>query len=119
MEGRPGSANYSRYAKILAKAGPRGLPIATPSFCWYISLLKLNSIERVAVSIGSMNTSSGNGELLSLLRYKASAHILVVSLKGTFVKTTNVERAHETCFVFDVQVLHEVSEHERILDAMF
>ena len=72
-----------------AKAGPRGLP----PFCWYISLLKLNSTERVAVSISSM-TSSGNGGLLSSLRYKASAHILMVSLKGTFVKRLLMSKEH-------------------------
>ena len=95
------------------------LPIATPSFCWYISLFKLNSTEHVAVSISSMDTSSGDGGLLSSLRYKASAHILMVSLKGTLEKTTDVEKTHERCFVFDVQVLHELSKRKRILYAMF
>ena len=34
-------------------------------------------------------------------------------------KTANVKRTHERCFVFDVQVLHELSERKRILDTMF
>ena len=41
-----------------------------------------------------MNTSSGNGGLLSSLRYKASAHILMVSLKGTFVKRLLMSKEH-------------------------
>ena len=39
-----------------ARAGPRGLPIATPSICLYVMLLKLNSTEVVAVFISSIKT---------------------------------------------------------------
>ena len=34
-------------------------------------------------------------------------------------KTANVKRTHEGYFVFDVQVLHEISERKRVLDTMF
>ena len=52
---------------MLAKAGPSGDPIATPSVCWYIVLLKLNSTEDVALFINSTNTSFGmSGPLVCL-----------------------------------------------------
>ena len=44
---------------MLAKAGPSGDPIATPSVCLFIVLLKLNSTEDVALFINSTNTSFG------------------------------------------------------------
>ena len=47
--------------EMFAKAGPKGLSIATPSNCLYIWLLKLNSTPRVAISINSLKVSSGNG----------------------------------------------------------
>ena len=46
---------------MFANAGPKGLPIATPSNYLYIWLLKLNSTSHVAISISSLNVSSGNG----------------------------------------------------------
>ena len=50
---------YNIPTKMLAKAGPSGDPIATPSVCLYIVLLKLNSTEDVALFINSTNTSFG------------------------------------------------------------
>ena len=45
--------------KMLAKAGPSGDPIVTPSVCLDIVLLKLNFTEDVALFINSTNTSFG------------------------------------------------------------
>ena len=42
---------------MLAKAGPRGEPIATPSVCLYMMLLKLNSTPDMALFISSMKTA--------------------------------------------------------------
>ena len=42
---------------MLAKAGPSGDLVATPSVCLYILLLKLNSTEDVVLFINSTNTS--------------------------------------------------------------
>ena len=36
---------------MLASAGPKGGPMATPSICWHITLLKLNSKDLVVVCI--------------------------------------------------------------------
>ena len=53
--------------KILARAGPSGEPMATPSICWYMTLLKLNSTEVVTVCRSSTNTSHGKGGGVRLL----------------------------------------------------
>ena len=42
---------------MLAKAGPSGEPIATPSVCLYMMSLKLNSTPDVALFISSMKTA--------------------------------------------------------------
>ena len=44
---------------MLAKAGLSGDPVATPSVCLCIVLLKLNSTGDVALFINSGNTSLG------------------------------------------------------------
>ena len=41
---------------MLAKAGPSGEPIATPSVCLYMMSLKLNSTPDVALFISSIKT---------------------------------------------------------------
>ena len=72
---------------MLAKAGPSGEPIATPSVCLYMMSLKLNSTPYVALLISSMKTALEiNGCASELSQYKASAQMLMVSLSGTFVK---------------------------------
>ena len=50
---------FTIFNKKVAKAGPSGDPIATPSVCLYIVLVKLNSTEDVAFFIYSTNTSFG------------------------------------------------------------
>ena len=42
---------------MLASAGPKEEPMDTPSICWYITLLKLNSTDLVAVCISSIKIS--------------------------------------------------------------
>ena len=44
---------------MLAKAGPSGDSVATPSVCLYMVLLELNSTEDVALFINSTNSSFG------------------------------------------------------------
>ena len=41
---------------MFARAGPKKLPIVTPSICLYLILLKLNSTKVVAVFISSIKT---------------------------------------------------------------
>ena len=45
---------------MLTSAGPKRLPIATPSVCLYMTLLKLNSTDFVASFINSMEGSFEN-----------------------------------------------------------
>ena len=62
---------------MFANAGPSGEPMATPSICRYMLLLKLNSTEEVASCINSMKMSRGkDGCDKTLLLYRASAQIL-------------------------------------------
>ena len=79
---------------MFANAGPKGLPIATPSNCLYIWLLKLTSTPRVAISINSLNVSSGNGGQSRCPRYKASAQISMVSSNGTLVNRLPMSKEH-------------------------
>ena len=72
--------------KNVGKSGPRGEPIATPSICRCIILLKLNSTEEVAVCISSTKTARGKGGGVSSPSYRASAQISIVSASGTLVK---------------------------------
>ena len=72
---------------MFANAGPSGEPMATPSICRYMLLLKLNSIEEVASCINSTKMSRGkDGCGKTLLSYRASAQICMVSASGTLVK---------------------------------
>jgi len=52
--------------KMLASTGPGGLPIAMPSVCLYVVLLKLNSTEDVAVLISSIKMFLGKSGGMSL-----------------------------------------------------
>ena len=71
---------------MFANAGPNGEPIATPSICRYMLLLKLNSTEEVASCINSTKMSRGNDGYDKTLLYRASAQICMVSTSGTLVK---------------------------------
>ena len=64
---------------MLARDEPRGEPIATPSICQCIILLKLNSTEEVAVCISSTKTTREKGGGVSLPTYRASAQISMIS----------------------------------------
>ena len=79
---------------MFVKAGPKGLPIAIPSNCLCIRLLKLNSTPRVAISINSMEVSSENGGQSRSPRYKALAQIPMVSSNGTFVNRLLMSKEH-------------------------
>jgi len=66
---------------MFANAGPSGEPMATPSICRYMLLLKLNSTEEVASCINSMKMSRGKGGFgKTLLLYRASAQKLFGTL---------------------------------------
>ena len=53
---------------MLASAGSKGGPMATPSICWHITLLKLNSKDLVVVCISLKKTKRGkDGAIRSLL----------------------------------------------------
>ena len=62
---------------MLAKAGPSGEPIATPSICLYMMSSKLNSTPDVALFISSMKIALEiSGCAYESSQYKASAQIL-------------------------------------------
>ena len=65
---------------MLARDGPRGEPIATPSICRCIILIKLNSTEEVAVCISSTKTARGKGGRVSSPSYRALAQMSMVSV---------------------------------------
>ena len=66
--------------KILARMGPRGEPILTPSIWWYMISLKLKDTDFMAIPINSIKTSSEKGRaIVDGQRYKKSAHIDIVS----------------------------------------
>ena len=77
---------------MLASAGLKGLPIATPSICLYIRLLKLNSTPQVAISMSSLKVSSGSGGQSISLQYKASAQVLS---RGTLVNRLLMTNEHK------------------------
>ena len=78
---------------MLAKAGPSGEPIATPSVCLYMISLKLNSTPDVVLFISSMKTALEINSCASeSSQYKASAQMLMVSLSGTFVKRLEMSK---------------------------
>ena len=67
---------------MFANAGPSGEPMATPSICRYMLLLKLNSTEEVAICINSTKMSRGkDGCGKTLLLYRASAQLSMVSAR--------------------------------------
>ena len=53
--------------KMLASVRPKRELMATPSIGWYITLLKLNSTDLVAVCMSSMKTLRGIERALRLL----------------------------------------------------
>ena len=72
---------------MLAKAGPSNEPIATPSVCSNMVLLKLNSIPDAALFITSIKTALEiNGCAFKLLQNKSSAHMLIVLSSGMLIK---------------------------------
>ena len=78
---------------MFANAGPSGKPTATPSICRYMLLLKLNSTEEVASCINSTKMSRGKGGFgKTLLLYRASARICMVSASGTLVKRLEMSK---------------------------
>ena len=80
---------------MFANAGPSGEPIATPSVCLYIVSLKLNSMDDVALSISSINIAWGMGGVEEGSLYKASAHMPIVSLRGTLVNRLEMSNKHK------------------------
>ena len=71
---------------MFANAGRSGEPMATPSICRYMLFLKLNSTEEVASCINSTKMSRGKGGFgKTLLLYRASVQICIVSASGTLV----------------------------------
>ena len=67
--------------------------MATPSICRYMLLLKLNSTEEVASCINSTKMSCGKGGCgKTLLLYRASAQICMVSASGTLVKRLEMSK---------------------------
>ena len=81
--------------KDFANAGPSGEPIATPSVCLYIVSLKLNSTDDVALSISSINTAWGMRGVEEGSLYKASAHMPIISLRGTLVNRLEMSNEHK------------------------
>ena len=71
--------------KIFARVGPRLDPIATPSVCRYMMLLKLNLTEEVAKFMRCLKTLSGKVGLGSELRNKTPQQISIVSSRGILV----------------------------------
>ena len=72
--------------KMSARMGPKGNPIATPSTCLYIWLLKLNSISVVPSRSNFQSNFSGvRGSLMCGSRYYGSLQMSIVSARGTLV----------------------------------
>ena len=79
--------------KILARMGPRGEPILTPSIRRYMISLKLKDTDFVAIPINSIKTSSRKErEVADGLQYKKPAHIDTVSSKGMFVNNETISK---------------------------
>ena len=80
---------------MLAKAGPSGEPIATPSVCFYMMSLKLNFTPDVALFISSIKAALEiSGCASESSQYKASTQMLMVSSSGTFVKRLEMSKEH-------------------------
>ena len=78
---------------MFANAGPSGERMATPSICRYMLLLKLNSTEEVAICINSTKMSRGkDGCGKTLLLYRVSAQVCMVSASGTLVKRLEMSK---------------------------
>jgi len=78
---------------MFANAGPSGEPMATPSICRCILLLKLNSTEEVASCINSMKMSHGKDDFgKTLFLYRASAQICTVSASGMLAKRLEMSK---------------------------
>jgi len=78
---------------MFANAGPSGEAMATPSICRYMLLLKLNSTEEVARCISSTKMLRGkDGFGKTLLLYRASVQICVVSASATLVKRLDMSK---------------------------
>lgn len=99
-----------------SKAELKGLPIATPSSCQYILLMKLNFIDLAANSINS-NTSSEQG---GIPHYRTSKQISIVSLSRMLVekKTANI-RTQKTLIEINTTVLNKFSKTKIIWYAIF
>ena len=77
---------------MFANVRPSGEPMATPSFCQYM-LMKLNSTDEVASCINSTKMSRGkDGFGKTLLLYRASVQICMVSASGTLVKRLRMSK---------------------------
>ena len=72
--------------KNVGERWAKGEPIATPSICRCVILLKLSSTEEVAVCIRSTKTARGKGGGVSSPLCRASAQISMVSANGTLAK---------------------------------
>ena len=66
--------------------------MATPSISQYMLLLKLNSTEEVANCINSTMSRGKDGCGKTLLLYRASAQICMVSASGTLVKRLEMSK---------------------------
>jgi len=78
---------------MFANARPSVEPMATPSICRYMLLLKLNSTEEVASCINSTKVSLGkDGFGKTLLLHRASEQICMVSASGTLVKRLEMSK---------------------------
>ena len=104
---------------MLAKAGPSDDPIATPSVCLYMVLLKLNSTEDVALFINSTNTSFGmtgweldwSGIRLVIEGFRTDFDGFIKGNVGE--QAGYIKRTHEDIRV-DVKILHGLSKCKRI-----
>ena len=78
---------------MFANAGPSGEPMVTTSICHNMLLLKLNSAEEVVRCFNSTKMSRGkDGFGKTLLLYRASAQICMVSASGTLVKRLEMSK---------------------------
>ena len=77
---------------MFAKAGPSGEPIATPSICRCMLLLKLNSTGEMASYINSTKMLRGKDGAIDSSLLRASAQISMVSASGTLVKRLEISK---------------------------
>ena len=86
---------------MLAKAGPSGEPIATPSVCLYMMLLNLNSTPDVAFFISSMKTALEISSCASeSSQYKASAKMLMVSSSDSITFADAIQNSKDSNILF-------------------